>query len=205
LGEAKGHGAYQLLTRSLGDALPYPDGYFATVISNSVLEHIPAIDPVLVEINRVLRCPSPSDNGSGGRFIFCVPSDHFSEMLFFSRLGRKLGAQVPAKRYEGYFNRISRHHHCDGPELWTARLEAAGMRVTDSFYYFSERALYALDLGHYLGVPSLISKKLFGRWILSASRWNLALTERLLRPLYEEPLPPVGAYLFVVAQKVYDC
>ncbi len=76
------------------------------------------------------------------------------------------------------------------------------MQVTESFYYFSARSLHALDVGHYLGAPSLVTKKIFGRWILSPSEWNLALTERWLRPLYEEPLPPVGAYLFVVAQKI---
>jgi hypothetical protein len=74
------------------------------------------------------------------------------------------------------------------------------LQLSDSFYYFSEQALKALDLGHYLGVPSLIAKKLLGHWILGPSRWNLAFTERWLRPLYDEPLPEVGAYLFLVAE-----
>jgi SAM-dependent methyltransferase len=202
--EAQAYGAYQILTRSLGDALPYPDGHFATVISNSVLEHIPAIEPVLTEVHRVLRNPSLSPEEAGGRFIFCVPSDRFAEMLFFAQIFRKLKLRGVARAYERFFNRISRHHHCDGPAVWQSRLENAGMQVTDSFYYFSDRSLHALDVGHYLGAPSLISKKLFGRWILSPSKWNLALTERWLRPLYEEALPPVGAYLFVVAQKIRD-
>jgi hypothetical protein len=102
--------------------------------------------------------------------------------------------------YERYFDRISRHHHCDGPEVWQERLEAAGLQLDDCFYYFSARATHALDLGHYLGAPSLVAKKLFGRWLVAPTRWNLALTERWLRPLYEEPLPEIGAYLFLVAQ-----
>ncbi len=55
-------------------------------------------------------------------------------------------------------------------------------------------------MGHYFGAPSLVAKKLSGRWILAPTRWNLALTERWLRPLYEESLPATGAYLFFVAQ-----
>jgi SAM-dependent methyltransferase len=193
LREARQRDAYRVLARSLGDALPFASGHFCTVVSNSVLEHIPEVDPVLAEIARVLR--------PGGRFIFCVPGDHFTELLFFTQLFRRLGLEGLARAYEGYFNRISRHHHCDGPTTWQERLTRADLDPVDSFTYFSARALHALDLGHYLGAPSLLSKKLFGRWIVAPTRWNLALTRRWLRPLYEESLPTVGAYLFFVATK----
>jgi SAM-dependent methyltransferase len=193
LREARERGAYRLVARSLGDALPFPDETFGTVISNSVLEHIPDVDPVLAEVGRVL-C-------RGQRFIFCVPSDAFSDLLFFTHLFRRLHLEGLARAYKRAFNRISRHYHCDGPGPWQDRLAAAGLQIADSFTYFSERAQYALDLGHYFGAPSLVAKKLFGRWILVPTRWNLALTERWLRPLYEEPLPRQGAYLFVVAEK----
>jgi SAM-dependent methyltransferase len=193
LREARRRGGHQVLTRSSGDALPFASEHFATVVSNSVLEHIPAIEPVLAEISRVLR--------PGGRFIFCVPGDHFTELLFFTQLFHRLRLEGLSQAYEGFFNRISRHHHCDGIQVWQSRLVAAGLQLTDSFCYFSDRALHALDVGHYLGGPSLIAKKLSGRWILAPARWNLALTERWLRPLYEEPRPAVGAYLFFVAEK----
>ena len=191
LNEARDRGAYHLLAQALGDGLPFPDGHFATVISNSVLEHIPDVDAVLVEIARVLR--------TGGRFIFCVPGDHFTQLLLFTQVFRRLWLERLATAYERYFNRISRHHHCDGPELWRDRLQAAGLQLDTHFAYFSARATHALDVGHYLGAPSLVAKKLSGRWILAPTRWNLALTERWLRPLYEEPLPDTGAYLFFVA------
>ncbi len=193
LAEAHRRQAYRLLAQARGDALPFADGYFATVVSNSVLEHIPDVEATLAEIARVLQV--------GGRFLFCVPGDHFTALLFFTRLFRRLRLEGPARAYEHIFNRIARHHHCDGPELWQARLGRVGLQITDWFYYFSARATAALDLGHYLGVPSLVAKKLLGRWILAPTRWNLALTERWLRPLYQEPLPPVGAYLFFVAQR----
>ncbi len=201
LREAHGRRSYRLLAQALGDALPFADGYFATVVSNSVLEHIPDVEAVLAEISRVLQSPDPTTGRPGGRFIFCVPGDRFTELLFFPRCFRRLRLEGAARAYERLFNRISRHRHCDDPDTWRARLEGAGLQINRWFPYFSARANCALDLGHYLGAPSLVAKKLFGRWILAPTRWNLALTDRLLRPLYREPLPQVGAYLFFVAEK----
>ncbi len=195
LHEARGRRSYRLLAQALGDALPFAGGRFATVVSNSVLEHIPEVEPVLAEIARVLR--------PGGRFIFCVPSDHFADLLFFTQFFRHLRCEGLARAYERYFNRISRHHHCDGPVVWQARLRRVGLEVTSHFYYFSAGAHHALDLGHYLGLPNLLHRRLLGRWVLFPTPRNpiLALAERWLRPLYEEPLPEVGAYLFFVARK----
>jgi SAM-dependent methyltransferase len=193
LREAHGRRAYGLLTLAQGDALPHASGSFATVVSNSVLEHIPDVEAVLAEIGRVLQ--------AGGRFVFCVPGDHFAELLLFPQLFRRLRMEGLAQAYERYFNRISRHHHCDGPEVWQGRLERAGLELTEWFYYFSKQANQALDMGHYFGAPSLVAKKLFGRWILVPTRWNLYFTERWLRPLYEEILPQTGAYLFFIARK----
>lgn len=195
LSEARARDAYHLLARSMGDALPFPDDHFATIVSNSVLEHISDVDSVLDEIARVLN--------PGGRFIFCVPSDRFAELLYFPQLFRRLRLGGLARAYERYFNRISRHHHCDGADLWEGRLERVGLRLDSSFYYFSEKAHHALDVGHYLGAPNLVAKKLTGRWVVFPTRKNpvLALSERWLRPLYEEPLPASGAYLFFIAGK----
>lgn len=195
LSEARARDAYHLLARSMGDALPFPDDHFATIVSNSVLEHISDVDSVLDEIARVLN--------PGGRFIFCVPSDRFAELLYFPQLFRRLRLGGLARAYERYFNRISRHHHCDGADLWEERLERVGLRLDSSFYYFSEKAHHALDVGHYLGAPNLVAKKLTGRWVVFPTRKNpvLALSERWLRPLYEEPLPASGAYLFFIAGK----
>ncbi len=58
-------------------------------------------------------------------------------------------------------------------------------------------------MGHYLGLPSLISKKLFGKWVLFANRSNPFLNSlyKQLEPIYNEKPGDVGAYLFVVARK----
>ena len=62
-------------------------------------------------------------------------------------------------------------------------------------------ALRALEWGHYFGLPAAVAHTLTGRWVLAPNRANLALTERLLRRYYDEPLPEKGAYLFFIARK----
>jgi SAM-dependent methyltransferase len=196
LAEARRRGKYRLLVRADGGRTPFPDGAFATVISNSVLEHIPDVEPVLVEVARVLR--------PGGAFYFSVPGPNFLPFLSIGQALDRVGLRAVGGLYRSFFNRISRHYHCNEPEVWRRRLEKVGLRLVRWWPYFSQRALTALEWGHYLGLPSLVAKRLFGRWVLWPSRANLWLTERLLRPLYEEPLPRNGAYLFFVAERSGD-
>ncbi|MBM4424026.1 MAG: methyltransferase domain-containing protein [Chloroflexi bacterium] len=194
LKEARDRRAYLVSAQADGARLPFPTGYFACAVSNSVLEHIPDVESVLVDLNRVLQ--------PGARFIFCSPSEHFLEFLSISRFLRRVGLRPLAETYERFFNRISRHHHCDSPQVWRERLGRAGFDVERCWYYFSPGAHRALEWGHYLGLPSAICKALFGRWILWPSRANLWLTEKLLRRYYEEGEQEKGAYVFFVTRKV---
>ena len=193
LTEANGRGTYNVLAQAEGGRMPYPDSCFATVVSNSVLEHIPDLRSVLAEVARVLQVK--------GAFYFCVPGPAFLSFLSIGRALDRMRLPVLAGAYRRFFNRISRHYHCDRITVWQKRLEGAGLEIVHWWPYFSQRALVALEWGHYWGLPSLICRKLTGRWVLWPTQINLWLTERLLRPLYEELPAEDGAYLFVVAQK----
>jgi hypothetical protein len=150
---------------------------------------------VLVETARVLKPGAP--------FIFCVPNHNFLPNLSIARFFDTIGLKGAARAYRAFFNKISRHYHCDDPQVWQQRLEAAGFRVEKYWHYFSPAALAALEWGHYLGFPALVCKKLFGRWILVPARWNLAPTMALIRKYYEEPVPnEQGAYSFYIARRV---
>jgi SAM-dependent methyltransferase len=202
LTEAKERRAHRTLALAEGGRMPFPDDYFGTVVSNSVLEHVPDLAPLLTEIARVLR--------PGGRFYFSVPGPNFLEFLSVGRALDRVGLRASADAYRRFFDRISGHHHCDGARVWKERLETAGLEVVDVWPYVSRRALTMVEWGHYLGLPALVCKRLTGRWVLWRSRANLRLTERLLRPFYEERLGQVpleavgsegdgrseGAYLF---------
>ena len=171
-----------------GAHMPFRDNSFQTILSNSVLEHIPNLDPVIGEAYRVLK--------PGGHFLFCSPSDHFTDWF--------VGAKLFGAAYRNFFQRISRHHHCDSPATWTARLERYGFKVEKIWYYFSPTALRTLELGHYLGLPNLITKKLFDEWVLWPSKANplLRMLDAVLRPIYNEPNANPGACVFCVAKKI---
>jgi len=193
--QASKRNGYRQVFQGSGDQLPFPDGYFNSAISNSVLEHIPDLDPVLKEMARVMK--------PGALFVFCVPNHQFLANLSVSNFFDQIGLRGLGNWYRAFFNRISRHQHCDSPEVWEARLEKAGFRVEHWWHYFSPKALHTLEWGHYFGLPSLITHFLFRRWILVPERWNLALTMNICRPFYEEePSQENGAYSFYITRRV---
>jgi hypothetical protein len=63
-------------------------------------------------------------------------------------------------------NRVSRHVHVRPKADWQQWLEDAGFKVVASRYYFSRLNTMVLDVSHYVSIPSLITKKLLGRWVL---------------------------------------
>jgi SAM-dependent methyltransferase len=191
--EAVTRDTYDLLTQADGAYLPYPDAYFGSAISNSVLEHIPHIDAVLVETRRVLR--------PGAIFAFCVPNDLFNPNLSIARAFDKLKMPLLAQAYRNYFTKIARHVHLDGAQVWEKRLNTAGFVVEKHWNYFPPRSLAILEWGHYFGLPSLIIRKLFGRWILVRAGWNLNWLARLLRPHAEPVACDDGVCTFYIARR----
>jgi SAM-dependent methyltransferase len=193
LQEARTSDQYHWLTHASGASTPFASESFATIISNSVLEHIPTVYPVLQEVYRLLK--------PGGWFYFCVPSPQFRQYLSIARLLDKIKAVRFAEAYRRLFDRISRHYNYFTPVVWTSQLSNAGLIVQDWWAYFSPAALTTLEWGHPLGLPTILVKKLTGHWLLVPKRWNLYLTESILRPYYLEQPSAEGAYLFFIVQK----
>lgn len=194
LAEATARGVYDQTLESAGAEIPFPDETFETVISNSVLEHIPDLDPVITEISRVIK--------PGGLFVFCVPNHQFLGNLSVSNFLDRIYLKPLGNLYRAFFNRISRHYHCDAPDVWKKRLTDNGFELVRHWHYFSPKAFHVLEWGHYFGLPSLITRKLFGKWILFPNRTALAPIERLCRKYYEEPWEQeAGSYTFYIARK----
>jgi SAM-dependent methyltransferase len=184
-------GVYRQVSFASASALPFADCSFATVMSNCVIEHIPDNHQVLSEIVRVLK--------PGGLLAVTLPSEHFAEYLLGATLFRRLGLDGLSRAYGDFFNRISRHHHVYSPDAWRERFLSVGLIVEEQIYYFSAAAHRRFDLSHYLGLPNLVSKRLFGRWVLIDGQ--MRCFDRWLRPYYAEPLPAAGAYQFVRCRK----
>ena len=70
-------------------------------------------------------------------------------------------------------------------------MERHGFTIESCVYYCSKDALRAIEIGHYFGLPSLISKILFVKWVLVQSKENLMIVDKLFRKYYDENLPEV--------------
>jgi SAM-dependent methyltransferase len=195
--EARRTGAYEQVYVASADRLPFPDASFAGVLSNCVLEHIPPLDAALAEMARVLK--------PGGKLAITVVGERFADSLFWPQALRRLGLEGPAAAYGRWFNKISYHYNTLSRDEWTRCLETAGFQVEKWTCYLRPNAMGVFDLSHYYGAPTLLSKRLAGRWILWPGKraylpWERAL-ERLLVDFAHQIAVPDGAYYFFTARK----
>ena len=194
LKEAKNRNFYKLLLQADGGKMPFPDNTFGSAVSNSVLEHIPHLDAVIQEIGRVLKPGAP--------FVFAVPNHNFTKSLSIGNFFDKMHLHSLSTTYRTWFNHIARHQHLDSPEIWEQRLEKAGLHIEKYWHYYDPSALAVTEWGHFFGLPSLFTKKLFGRWILIPNHTNLFFTERLTRPHYEKnPKCEDGTCTFYITRR----
>ncbi len=190
--QAAHYGGYLSLVQADGRKMPFPGGHFSSALSNSVLEHIPAIQNVLVDLRRVLK--------PGALFLFCVPNPRYLTELSVPRFLNRLGLRGLGRRYTTWFERMSRVEHAVWPEVWQAWLEQAGFQLEEWWHYFSPQAMRTLEWGHYFGSPTLLPHALFKRWIIAPWKWNLSLTERLVRRYSVAQADPQGTFTFYVTR-----
>ncbi len=99
-------GIYERFEAAPAEEMRLPDQSIGTVVSNSVLEHLPHLDAVLEAVARVLR--------PGGRLIFTVPTEEFSRWLV-----------LPVARYAAWRNQQLCHLNLWSMERWVSHLEQA--------------------------------------------------------------------------------
>lgn len=193
--------AYQELICCFGNQIPKANDSFNTVYSNSVLEHIEDLDPVLMEVKRVLK--------SGGFFYLTVPTDQFEHYAFISRVLTALSLKGMSDKFCRFYNRFWVHYHFHTPEQWAERFGKIGFEVVTQREYAAKNICTLHDVLAYLALPTFLSKKLFHRWIMIPSirriyapfiaafgRWtrdNLEKTEDFRKP---------GGLIFFALRKV---
>jgi hypothetical protein len=133
--------------------------------------------------------------------VFSVPNPGYLQSLALPAWLGKIGLGGLGKAYTEWFRRMSRVQHARPASVWQSWLEEAGFTLERHWDYFSPAAMRVLELGHYFGAPTLLPHKLTGRWILAPTRWNLALTERLVRPYTLAQPHPHGVFSFYIARK----
>ena len=163
------------------------------MFSNCVIEHIADLAAVLTEVHRVMR--------PGGELVLTVPTPRLNDELAGNRFLLAVGAPRTAARYRRGFAKMQRHEHMYTPEEWARRVVDAGFDVVEQRGYMSARAARIFDVGHVTGLPTVVTRRLTGRWVMVPRRWWLAPKERLLVPLVAEHDPPDATGCFIVARK----
>ena len=151
-------GGYHELIECFGDSIPRSDGAYQTVLSNSVVEHIPNLGPVLREAFRLLA--------PGGRLYLTVPSDRFDEYSLISQvlgLCRLTGLQ---RRFRAFYNRFWAHYHFYTPARWTEIVKSCGFEVVEVHSYGPKQVCLMDDMLTPFGIVARFTNSIFNRWTL---------------------------------------
>lgn len=108
--QAAQRGVYARFEAVFAEDMQLPDACIGTVLSNSVLEHLPRLDAALETVARVLR--------PGGRLVFTAPTETFSAHLVLS-----------SKHYAAWRNSQQCHLNLWPVEHWIHHLERVGLEV----------------------------------------------------------------------------
>ncbi len=124
---ARKYSFYERVHTTGGEAIPEADGTFDYAISNSVLEHIPDLEPVIRELGRVLK--------PGGQFFFTVPCPGFRENL--------AGPMLPGVERDQYLAQLDKriaHFNYLTSHGWDTLMQRHGMEVTEVTGYLGKAA-----------------------------------------------------------------
>lgn len=150
INEARKLGIYKKLVIYDGVKIPFPDNYFSTIVSNCVLEHVTELEAVLEEAYRVLK--------PGGVFLTTVMAKPWEDYLFGTKL---LGVW-----YQNWMRKKQVHLNLYNHKNWDDVFKKSGFRIVDKIGYLDKKASRLVDICHYLSIGSLVTYKLFGKWVI---------------------------------------
>jgi SAM-dependent methyltransferase len=184
LERARRRQCYMELIEGVGSAVPKPSGAYQTIFSNSVLEHIPVLEPVFREIHRLLA--------PGGRLYLTVPTPLFEQFTMLNSLLVGVRLDRLAARYRRFCSRVIwRQQHYHTPAEWQSIAASHGFRPITTVTYDPRSVCLLNDALYPLGGMSLVNKRVFDRWVI----WP-RLRRITLRPLcrFAEPFLERGLH-----------
>jgi SAM-dependent methyltransferase len=174
--------AYRALIRASAETLPFDDRAFATIVCNSVLEHVEDDVRALSEFARVLQ--------RDGALLLTTPSVYLHDYLWGVRRARRRGDETAARAYAEATDQRLMHIRYRRLDEWERLLDRAGFNVVDAAYYLPQSATAFWDI-----VDRWITEPLGGRpiyqWLASsamrrigAAHLGARLTYRILAAHY---------------------
>lgn len=117
--KAENYGYYVDVKLANASAIPFKNSFFSTVFSNSAVEHMDALEAVILEVNRVLK--------KAGKFIFTVPTDNFSKIARKDNILKSIG--LADDKAINKYDKIHHHVNMLAPETWKKILEESGFKI----------------------------------------------------------------------------
>ena len=189
--------AYKEVIVCPGNNIPKKDGSFRTIYSNSTLEHISDVKPVLVEAARLLA--------TDGLMLITIPTDRLQVFTPISRFLRALGLKKKAEVFESFYNNFWKHYSIFSNEEWDKLFNECGLQVVEKREYISKPLVGWLDYLTPFSFPSYLLEKITGRWLLSQKLrriyvgFPLTLVRSLLKRYRKDQ---IGAYSFFALEKI---
>lgn len=172
--------------------LPFKANTFATILSISVLEHIPKTELAIAEAYRVLK--------PGGLFIFTVPTTTFYGQLFYVRLLNSLKLRRLADYYVEQLNKAFKHISMYSPQKWQQIIKKTGFTIVTVKPTVSPLQVAIFDLFLLTAFPSQLCRWLFGTRCIWGLGWKLPFLLRVYKWLDTHGKPEMGNIL-IIAKK----
>lgn len=138
--------------------LPFKDNSYSTVISVSVMEHIPQGEKVIPEAYRVLR--------KGGMFVFSVPTPKLYDNLLFPKICNLLGLKKLGDKYFELHCRAFKHVNLKTQDRWARELKKVGFEVIRQEGTLSPTLLRLHEFFLISAFPSQFWKLFFGKRLI---------------------------------------
>jgi len=151
--------------------LPFRSGEFNSVISVSVMEHIPQAERVIPEVKRVLK--------KGGLFAFSVPTTVLYQTLLFPRILKFFGLKKLAEYYIKLHKQAFKHITVKNASWWESRLKKEGFVLVRKEGTISRNLTVIHEIFLLTAFPSQLWRWIFGKRLI-VFPWRV----KLLPPLF---------------------
>ncbi|MFZ5376691.1 MAG: class I SAM-dependent methyltransferase [Patescibacteria group bacterium] len=164
LNQASVQDVYKKTVSFDGKTIPFKSNTFSGVISNSVLEHIPDLDYSIAEIHRVMK--------KNSIFLTTVMTDKWEENL--------LGSAIFGDLYKRWLRKKQQHFNLLTVDQWSQKFMKVGFRVKKVVTYLPKDGSRLMELLHFFSLPSLVTYKLFGQWVIIKKWYSFFSMHKLI-------------------------
>lgn len=197
LKRAKQYKKYEHLINCYGDNIPKKDKSFNTIFSNSVIEHIEDLEPVLREAHRLLA--------DEGNIYFTVPTDKFDKYNLVYLVLSGIGLKRLADRYSLLFNKFWQHYHYYNINGWINLFQKTGFKVEKYQEYCPKSVCIFNDYMASFSIIGFLKKKFFNKWYLSKgirSIFSPVIYDLFKNKLKKVPKANEGGIVFFALKKI---